>query len=108
MSTYFKSNEVRIAHNRTEILAVYYDTPDFDETGPFMSNEEVLRALLEHSDACFSELPRWLQQELRSRHITFKKRAPTAEEVIETEHEAFEERKATHKLTINDLWSKYR
>ena len=40
---------------------------------PYMSNEEVFRAVYQHEESGYEDLPDWLRQELTARNINFHK-----------------------------------
>jgi hypothetical protein len=75
---------------------------------PYMTNEEVVRALSEYDDMGYEQIPRWLKHELLARNFAYEKRQPTELEQWETVEDAREHRIMHKELTIKDFQDKYK
>ena len=75
---------------------------------PYLTDEEVCMHLAEYDEQAFDQIPSWLQQELRVRHIVFGPRLPTDEEKHETLSDAREHRIMNNERTIRDFQDHYK
>ena len=75
---------------------------------PYMTDEELMKALSEYDEVGFDDLPSWIQDELRARNLTFDSRRPTELEQWETVSDAREHRIVNKELTIKDYLDKYK
>jgi hypothetical protein len=75
---------------------------------PYLTDEEVCMHLSDYDEQAFDQIPDWLQQELRVRHILFRSREPTEEEKLTTIQDAKEHRIYNNERNIGDFQDKYK
>ena len=74
---------------------------------PYMEDEEVRRYLRDYEDLGFTDLPDWLQHELKARDLPHEIRMPTEFEQWETVSDAREHRIVSKELSIQDYIDHY-
>ena len=66
------------------------------------------RVVTRHSDDGFDDMPYWLKHMMRAFNITFKRRKPTSQEMLDTISDAREHRKLNNELDITDFEDHYK
>ena len=75
---------------------------------PYLTDAEVCMHLSEYDEMAFDQIPDWLQQELRVRHIVFGPRPPSKQEMVMTIADAREHRIMNNERNIEDFKDHYK
>lgn len=74
---------------------------------PYVDDAELALMLSVYDENAFTDVPYWIRHQIRGRGITFERRHPTPQEVMETEVDAKYHRITHNERNIQDFKDKY-